>query len=95
MNKKAAAKERRRREKWLFVHLYKAQHACVDCGETDPDVLDFDHVGTDKEGNITNMVHDDLSLERINAEIDKCDVVCANCHRRRTVKRRQGPWISR
>jgi hypothetical protein len=62
-------------------------HPCADCGETDPLVLEFDHLG-DKEFNIgPNLVN--RSWKSVLAEIEKCDVVCANCHSRRTARRLQ------
>src|SRR3546814_8531418 len=60
-------------------------HPCVDCGETDPVVLEFDHL-RDKVGNVSAMVHSN-ELWRLVDEIEKCEVVCANCHRRRTARR--------
>jgi hypothetical protein len=71
-----------------FVFDHKANHPCVDCGNSDPVVLEFDHTGTDKLANVSDMVKNGLSLKRIQEEIDKCDVVCANCHRIRTYSRR-------
>lgn len=57
---------------------------CADCeGSFPPFVLDFDHVRGCKEGNVSEMVRH-VSPSVLRAEIDKCDVVCANCHRRRT-----------
>jgi hypothetical protein len=63
---------------------YLLTHPCVDCGETDPVVLEFDHL-RDKLGNISAMYGH--AWRSILAEIAKCDVVCANCHRRRTARR--------
>lgn len=58
---------------------------CAKCGETDPLVLEFDHRDPKtKKYAITDMLH--LSWVTILAEIAKCDVLCANCHRRRTIK---------
>ena len=71
----------------LFDHFQS--HPCVDCGETDIAVLEFDHL-RDKRRNIAQMVRG-WSWEAILREIAKCDVVCANCHRRRTFGR-QGSW---
>jgi hypothetical protein len=67
---------------------YFATHPCVDCGETDPLVLEFDHRG-DKEFDISRVLPY-KSWEAILREIEKCDVRCANCHRRITAIR--GGW---
>jgi hypothetical protein len=66
-----------------YVRSVLEDSSCADCGETDPSVLDFDHVGT-KTDNITNLVMHEASLERLVVEIANCVVRCANCHRRRT-----------
>lgn len=64
---------------------YLSQHPCVDCGETDIVVLQFDHQG-DKKFSIASMVMHRYSWETILAEIEKCEVVCANDHARRTAR---------
>jgi hypothetical protein len=61
---------------------------CVDCGLDDILVLEFDHVRGVKERNVSKLVREGRSLRRLQAEIAKCDVRCASCHRRRTVERR-------
>jgi hypothetical protein len=73
------------------VYSYLETHPCVDCGESDPVVLEFDHIGTDKAAMISVMVKNRMSWERILAEIQKCVVRCANCHRRVTAAR-AGFW---
>ncbi len=75
----------KRAEKYKYVFEYLTTHPCVDCGEPDLLVLEFDHVRGDKKHNVSKMFSTN-SLERIKEEIDKCDVVCANCHRRRSHK---------
>ena len=64
--------------------------SCVDCGESDFRVLEFDHVKGEKVASIAQMVGRHFSLEAIKAEIDKCEVRCANCHRKVTAQR--GNW---
>ena len=64
---------------------YFRDHPCVDCGETDPIVLEFDHLG-DKSFCIGTGFRD-RNWQSVLDEIAKCDVVCANCHRRRTARR--------
>ncbi|MGI8903204.1 MAG: hypothetical protein ACR2IP_06000 [Solirubrobacteraceae bacterium] len=57
----------------------------ADCGETDPLILEFDHQ-ENKLFNISKGLRDH-NLQVVIDEIGKCDVVCANCHRRRTAHR--------
>jgi hypothetical protein len=58
----------------------------MDCGETDPDVLEFDHL-RDKRADISTLVQYGVSWKTVQDEIAKCEVRCANCHRRRTATR--------
>jgi hypothetical protein len=68
-----------------FLLEYFKSNPCVDCGESDPLVLEFDHL-KDKLFDIGAALPD-RNWEALLAEIEKCDVVCANCHRRRTARR--------
>jgi hypothetical protein len=69
----------------LLIEFFET-HPCADCGETDPVVLEFDHL-YDKAFNIgTHLLQ--RKWQTILDEIAKCEVVCANCHRRRTAQRR-------
>ena len=65
---------------------YLTQHPCVDCGEADPVVLEFDHVRGVKRNHVGRMLTLGCSWGSIEKEIRKCEVRCANCHRRRTFK---------
>ena len=83
-----AAQNRKREviaERVGFLLEYFRDHPCLDCGETDPVVLEFDHL-RDKEFGISSGLRD-RNRQSVLDEIAKCDVVCANCHRRRTAKR--------
>lgn len=70
-----------------FMDAAKAG-GCVDCGVKNLNVLDLDHVRGEKVCDVSSM--GTTSLKRLFEEIDKCETVCANCHRLRTL-RRQGP----
>jgi hypothetical protein len=61
-----------------------ARSCCADCGESDPVVLDFDHVRGEKVASIAAMIAGSYAWLTIEQEIAKCEVRCANCHRRRT-----------
>lgn len=68
------------------VSEYLKSHPCIVCGEQDIVVLEFDHRDpAQKECNIAEAVnHRCFSLKRLVQEMEKCDVLCANCHRRKT-----------
>jgi hypothetical protein len=63
---------------------YLIEHPCVDCGETDPLVLDFDHRDRSTKRMAVSSLLRYSSWAALEAEIAKCDVRCANDHRRRT-----------
>lgn len=71
-------------------------HPCVDCGQTDPVVLEFDHRDpANKVAAVTALVHRRRWVS-VQVEINKCDVRCVNCHRRRTAEQfRWGKWARR
>lgn len=75
-----------------YVWDYLLTHPCIDCGESDPRVLEFDHIKGEKHMAVSDMVTHTYSIERIADEISKCVVRCANCHRRKTHKERG--WFS-
>jgi len=81
-----AKRKRARAEKtMLFLLEYLRENPCADCGEADPLVLEFDHIG-EKNFEIGAGLPD-RNWNSILREIAKCEVVCANCHRRRTADR--------
>lgn len=78
-----------------YVWEYLATHPCIQCGEFDPRVLEFHHRKDEqKEKDIARMVGDGYSTPRLQEELDKCDVLCSNCHRKLTMDERKY-WKSR
>jgi len=75
----------------VAVAEYLASHPCIDCGENDPVVLEFDHVAGEKWKAISVLIMEGSALPVLLEEIAKCVVRCANCHRRRTASSR-GYW---
>ena len=84
-------KRNRRRRNVAFVQFYKARYGCIDCGYRDSvQALEFDHLpGTNKKKAISNLCSNGASLKTIFEEIQKCELVCANCHRIRTFNRQK------
>ncbi len=70
----------------LFEYIcgYFSTHPCVDCGETHPIKLQFDHVTGVKISSVSQMISGLRPLETIINEIAKCEVRCANCHMMKT-----------
>lgn len=81
--------ERARKAGRALTTAYLSEHPCVDCGERDVLVLQFDHVRGVKKGNVTDLVREACSIRTLLREIEKCDVRCANCHQRRTTRARR------
>lgn len=82
-------REVRRLENSRWVFKYLLFHPCIDCGEGNPIVLEFDHKPGTKEKvdkTVCYMVKVPYSLDKIKAEVAKCDVRCANCHRLKTAR---------
>ena len=72
-------------------HAIKEITPCADCGLTFPAVcMDFDHVRGDKVDNVSYLVSGHRRWEIIETEIAKCEIVCSNCHRVRTLNKKRG-----
>lgn len=69
------------------VSELKVQCGCSLCGERHPAVLQFHHVRGEKEFEISTAVSQNMKWERIAKEIEKCDVLCANCHLKKHPRR--------
>lgn len=71
-----------------YIEDFKRNSSCSDCGikgNLYPQILDFHHTKGNKKFNISEHSKSTLSIKKIQEEIKKCDVVCANCHRIRTI----------
>jgi hypothetical protein len=71
-----------RSEAQKFVADYLIAHPCVDCGESDPVVLTFDHNNGNNKMNVADMVSQGYSLKAGQEEVNKCVIRCFNCHMR-------------
>lgn len=75
------------------IVLERKSNPCADCGgRFDPVAMDFDHVRGRKVLNISALSRQQWSMEKLLEELEKCELVCANCHRVRTAKR---DWLGR
>lgn len=69
-------------ERKEMVSDIKANQGCAKCGEKREYMLDFHHKDPSiKDGNIARITSNYNKMETIQQEIDKCIVLCANCHR--------------
>lgn len=76
---------KRRKDRLREISRQERDKPCADCGERYPFyVMDYDHVRGEKSFGIAAVRRSTCTEERLLEEIAKCDVVCANCHRKRT-----------
>ena len=74
-----------RQKAYEYIGTFLSTHFCVDCGEKDILVLEFDHKDRAKKSfEINKIIRSRLTLKKLLDEIAKCEVRCANCHRRKT-----------
>jgi hypothetical protein len=80
-----------REESYLRIAALKAKGRCADCtGQFPPVCMDYDHRDpTEKTLCVSELISNNASWEVVEAEIAKCDLVCANCHRIRTYPQRK------
>jgi 5-methylcytosine-specific restriction endonuclease McrA len=94
---------KQRKRNRAYVLEYLKTHHCDECGEDRPECLDFHHTNRiTKLDRVSKLVHNTRSLKVIQAEMDKCVILCANCHRVETARQqgwyasgyveRLGPW---
>tara|TARA_R100000808_G_C2145995_1_gene153866 strand:+ start:1922 stop:2380 length:459 start_codon:yes stop_codon:yes gene_type:complete len=76
-----------------LIYEFKLSNPCTTCGESNPVVLEFHHLDPKtKRDDISNMATHGYSAKSIEEEIEKCIILCANCHRKKTAK--QQNWHS-
>src|SRR3989344_2872194 len=74
-------KRRRRLQMALWLSNYKKSLMCIRCKEHHPACLDFHHQDKNKkDASVSNMIGQGLAIKTIKMEIDKCIVLCRNCH---------------
>jgi proline-rich tail region repeat protein len=83
----SAARKRRQDRARAFLLDDLRAHPCVDCGEDEILVLEFDHHRGEKVAALAHLLHSGAKLARFEDEVQRCEVVCVNCHRRRTARR--------
>jgi hypothetical protein len=76
----------RKKSNAQWVRNYLKEHPCVACSLSDPDLLEFDHIKGVKVGGVSSLVRNGKSLQNIIKEIEKCQVLCLHCHRKKTIK---------
>lgn len=92
-SRERTAEWKRHLRRWVF-ETKRNSDGCVRCGESDPRCLEYHHHDPDeKESNVNETVLFGWSKDRIRAEIEKCDILCVNCHLREHHARQQ--WMER
>lgn len=90
-NPKTIAKNREVHKKRNIERMreLKESQPCTDCGNSFPyPAMQYDHLpGTVKLGNVANMAHGNVAWKKVLEEIEKCELVCSNCHAVRTARR--------
>ena len=86
--RKASIKRSKKRKKKIAKFIYRVLRCskCIDCGNNNPVVLEFDHVRGEKLFNISEAAYRGFGLSKIKEEMRKCDIRCANCHKVKTAK---------
>lgn len=88
--KRLADNKARREAAKDYLRKIKESNPCADCDNFWPYyVMHFDHVRGEKIVEVSALASKGWSIKRIETEVEKCDVVCANCHAERTWKRGQ------
>lgn len=79
--KRRAQKNARQEHIKEWYRDYKSSVYCNRCGVDHPAVIEFHHTAGDKIDCVSNMVVRGFAIKRILEEIQKCEVLCSNCHK--------------
>ena len=80
-----------KRQHLVLEEMQRRGGKCAKCGFSDIRALDWHHLDpNEKVNSISEMVRDRVSMDKLQAELDKCELICANCHR--IEEQRLGNW---
>ena len=80
-----------KRQHFVLEEMQRRGGKCAKCGFSDIRALDWHHLDPDEKVNsISEMIRDRGSMDKLQAELDKCELICANCHR--IEEQRLGNW---
>lgn len=66
-----------------YINNYKSSRGCLRCQEKDAIALDLHHLDPKtKDGDVSNLARNSISISSLNKELEKCVVICSNCHRK-------------
>jgi len=82
--KRDATKEEHRQKRKEWYHDLKRSRGCKLCSEDEPVCLEFHHTDDNKNANVGSLATGGYAKETVLKEIQKCDLLCANCHRKVT-----------
>ena len=82
-NRKPQVVNNRKRRHYNIIQDLKYRLGCEVCSEDEPICLEFHHSGNDKISEVATMIWNGNAMRAILEEIEKCDLLCANCHRKR------------
>tara|TARA_R100000781_G_scaffold103149_1_gene66736 strand:- start:290 stop:751 length:462 start_codon:yes stop_codon:yes gene_type:complete len=77
---------RARKRNSIFILEFKLSNPCLVCGEKDPEVLQFDHINREEKFKGVSELKKGYSINTLLDEIFKCQILCANCHQKKTNK---------
>ena len=90
-DKPQSLENRKIRKEYYVNHL--KNNPCIKCGEDDPIVLEFNHIDPSTKTDLVSKLAHQGTMEQLQAEIEKCEVLCANCHKRVTAKQMNWFWL--